>query len=96
MQAVAVERSVAADVEYTRLLRRVDKRAGEVRSGNHPLCWVGAAMMTPDELAQLMFRCDRAIGKLREERLSRRNANELIGATMSLMNRIRVEQNSVR
>jgi hypothetical protein len=51
-------------------------------------------MMTPDELAQLMFRCDRAIGKLREERLSRRNADELIGATMSLMNRIRVEQNS--
>lgn len=53
-------------------------------------------MMTPDELAQLMFRCDRAIGKLRGERLSRRNADELIGATMSLMNRIRVEQNAIR
>lgn len=53
-------------------------------------------MMTPEELALLMFRCDRAIGKLREERLSRRNADELIGATMSLMNRIRVEQNALR
>jgi hypothetical protein len=44
--------------------------------------------LTDDELDNLMYRCDRAIGKLREERLSRSNATEMIGATMSLMNRL--------
>jgi hypothetical protein len=44
--------------------------------------------LTDDELDNLMYRCDRAIGKLREERLSRANATEMIGATMSLMNRL--------
>jgi len=44
--------------------------------------------LTDEELNNLMYRCDRAIGKLREERLSRSNATELIGATMSLLNRL--------
>jgi hypothetical protein len=44
--------------------------------------------LTDDELDNLMYRCDRAIGKLREERLSRSNATEMIGATMALMNRL--------
>jgi hypothetical protein len=44
--------------------------------------------LTDDELDNLMYRCDRAIGKLREERLTRANATEMIGATMSLMNRL--------
>ena len=44
--------------------------------------------LSDDELDNLMYRCDRAIGKLREERLSRANATEMIGATMSLMNRL--------
>lgn len=44
--------------------------------------------LTDDELDNLMYRCDRAIGKLREERLSRANATEMIGATMALMNRL--------
>ena len=35
-----------------------------------------------------MYRCERAIGKLRSERLSRKNSDELVGATMSLMNRL--------
>lgn len=45
-------------------------------------------ILSDEELMDLMYRCDRAIGKLREERLSRANATELIGATMSLMNRL--------
>jgi hypothetical protein len=48
--------------------------------------------LTDDELDNLMYRCDRAIGKLREERLSRSNATEMIGATMSLMNRLRQDR----
>jgi hypothetical protein len=48
--------------------------------------------LTEEELNSLMYRCDRAIGKLREERLTRRNATELIGATMSLMNRLHQDQ----
>jgi hypothetical protein len=44
--------------------------------------------LSDDELDNLMYRCDRAIGKLREERLSRANATEMIGATMALLNRL--------
>jgi hypothetical protein len=44
--------------------------------------------LTDDELDDLMYRCDRAIGKIRSERLSRKNSDELVGATMSLMNRL--------
>jgi hypothetical protein len=44
--------------------------------------------LTDDELDDLMYRCERAIGKLRSERLSRKNSDELVGATMSLMNRL--------
>jgi hypothetical protein len=44
--------------------------------------------LTDSELDDLMYRCDRAIGKIRSERLSRKNSDELVGATMSLMNRL--------
>jgi hypothetical protein len=40
-----------------------------------------------------MFRVDRAIGKLRENRLNRKDADEMVAATMSLMNIIRLKQN---
>lgn len=48
--------------------------------------------LSDEELDKLMYRCDRAIGKLREERLSRSNATELIGSTMALMNRLHQDQ----
>jgi hypothetical protein len=44
--------------------------------------------LTDGELDDLMYRCERAIGKIRSERLSRKNSDELVGATMSLMNRL--------
>ena len=44
--------------------------------------------LTDSELDDLMYRCERAIGKIRSERLSRKNSDELVGATMSLMNRL--------
>jgi hypothetical protein len=44
--------------------------------------------LTDSELDDLMYRCDRAIGMLRSERLSRKNSDELVGATMALMNRL--------
>ena len=52
-------------------------------------------MRLPDqELEILMYRCDRAIGKLREERLCRANATEMIGATMALMNRLHQDRHA--
>lgn len=45
------------------------------------------------DLDTYMFRVDRAIGKLRENRLNRKDADELIAASMNLMNIIRLKQN---
>lgn len=46
------------------------------------------------ELDAAMYRCDRAVGNLRERRLTRRDANELIGAVLSLTNRLRLIRNT--
>lgn len=46
-----------------------------------------------EDLNVHMFRVDRAIGKLRENRLNRKDADEMVAATMSLMNIIRLKQN---
>jgi hypothetical protein len=40
-----------------------------------------------------MARCDLAIGKVRENRLNRKDADELVRAVMSLTNEIRVIDN---
>jgi len=52
--------------------------------------------MTEDELrlAEKMYRCDRAIGLLRDNRLNRKDANELINATLNLLCEMRQQHNA--
>ena len=52
--------------------------------------------MTEDELrlAEKMHRCDLAIGRLRENRLNRKDANELINATLNLLCEMRQQHNA--
>lgn len=44
-------------------------------------------------LTEKMYRCDRAVGLLREKPMLKRNKDELIAATLNLLNEIRLQHN---
>lgn len=53
----------------------------------------------PDDMARLdamMNRCDRAVGLVRENRLNRKDADELVRATLNLIGEIRLIRNTAR
>lgn len=47
-----------------------------------------------ERIEQCMARCDSAVNAIRNNRLSRKHADELVGAVMSLTNNIRIVENS--
>lgn len=44
-------------------------------------------------LMEKMHRCDRAVGLLREKPMLKRNKDELVAATLNLLNEIRLQHN---
>jgi hypothetical protein len=46
-----------------------------------------------DRLCEKMYRCDRAVGLLRDAPMLKRNREELIAATLNLLNEIRLQHN---
>ena len=47
-----------------------------------------------EEVQAAMIRCDFAVNKVRENRLNRKDADELVRATLALLNKMRVIHNS--
>lgn len=47
-------------------------------------------------IQEKMYRCDRAVALVRGNRLNRKDANELINATLNLLNEIRLQHNEAK